>query len=249
VGCLVLATSVAAFRRRRRLHLGGARGTNVQKSDGTVWTWGANFGGKLGVVWLHQSGPRARAHGSSWPARRRLFHSVTAILAGTVHNIALKSDGTDLAWGANMFGQLGNGSTNEAHTPVKRASSILSLLSAAEVITPSRLIAPDRCGVWGWNSAGELGDGTTNPTTVPVKVVGLTNPAVVSAGYKFSIALMTNVRCSNGVMAVLSGAALLRSKLLDYPISSPFPRDGIRRWHSGRIILCGRGASTGSVIG
>jgi alpha-tubulin suppressor-like RCC1 family protein len=27
---------------------GGARGTLVLKSDGTVWTWGANFGGKLG---------------------------------------------------------------------------------------------------------------------------------------------------------------------------------------------------------
>ncbi len=27
---------------------GGARGTVVQKSDGTGWTWGANFGGKLG---------------------------------------------------------------------------------------------------------------------------------------------------------------------------------------------------------
>src|SRR5437868_2306754 len=28
---------------------GGARGTIVLKSDGTVWTWGANFGGKLGI--------------------------------------------------------------------------------------------------------------------------------------------------------------------------------------------------------
>ena len=28
---------------------GGARGTLVLKSDGTVWTWGGNMGGKLGV--------------------------------------------------------------------------------------------------------------------------------------------------------------------------------------------------------
>lgn len=28
---------------------GGARGTIILKSDGTVWTWGANFDGKLGL--------------------------------------------------------------------------------------------------------------------------------------------------------------------------------------------------------
>ena len=28
---------------------GGAPGILLQKSDGTVWTWGANFGGKLGI--------------------------------------------------------------------------------------------------------------------------------------------------------------------------------------------------------
>src|SRR4051794_5818834 len=28
---------------------GGARGTIILKSDGTVWTWGSNIGGKLGI--------------------------------------------------------------------------------------------------------------------------------------------------------------------------------------------------------
>ncbi len=45
---------------------------------------------------------------------------------------------------------------------------------------------------WGWNSAGELGNGPANATLVPVQVIGLTNPAAVSGGYKYSIALMPN---------------------------------------------------------
>src|SRR5207245_9333978 len=99
---------------------------------------------------------------------------------------------TGWAWGPNIFGQLGNGSTNEAHTPVQ-----VSCLSSVTALGGRgyHTLAIDAGGSvwgWGWNSAGELGNGTTNPTTVPVKVVGLTNPAVVSAGDKFSIALMHN---------------------------------------------------------
>src|SRR5882724_2617198 len=193
VGLLTLAVPFMAVSADVVSIWGGARGTMVQKSDGTVWTWGANFGGKLGVGLASTNLGRVlvptEVHG---PQDAGYFNSVTAILAGEVHNIALKSDGTVWAWGANMFGQLGNGSTNEAHTPVK--TSVLNSVTALGG-RGYHTLAIDSAGSvwgWGWNSAGELGDGTTNPTTVPVKVVGLTNPAVVSAGYKFSIALMTN---------------------------------------------------------
>src|SRR5262245_53006824 len=99
---------------------GGARGTVVKKSDGTVWTWGANFGGKLGVGASSTNVPRlvvpTEVHG---PGDVGFFNSVTAIMGGEVHNVALKSDGTVWAWGANIFGQVGNGTTNEAHNPVQ----------------------------------------------------------------------------------------------------------------------------------
>jgi alpha-tubulin suppressor-like RCC1 family protein len=172
---------------------GGARGTVVQKSDGTVWTWGANFGGKLGIGIASTNLGRvlvpAEVHG---PGDVGFLNSVSTIMGGEVHNVALKSDGTVWAWGANIFGQLGNSSTNEAHTPVQVSGlSSVTALGGRGYHT----LAIDGGGWvwgWGWNSAGELGNGTTNQTTVPVKVVGLTNPAVVSAGYKFSIALMPN---------------------------------------------------------
>src|SRR5437764_1282440 len=109
---------------------GGARGTVVRKSDGTVWTWGANFSGKLGVGINSTNLTRVlvptEVHGA---ADVGLLNSVTAIMGGEVHNVALKSDGTVWGWGANMFGQVGDGTTNEVHTPVQVSglSSVTSL--------------------------------------------------------------------------------------------------------------------------
>lgn len=198
---LALATAVVALALPSAAHAaadvvsiwGGARGTVVKKSDGTVWTWGANFGGKLGVGASSTNLARmivpAEVHG---PGDVGFFNSVTAIMGGEAHNVALKSDGTVWAWGINVFGQLGNGNTTEAHNPVQTIglSNIVSLGGRGY-----HTLAVDSGGAiwgWGWNSAGELGAGNTNFTAVPVKVIGLSNPAAVSAGYKFSIALMSD---------------------------------------------------------
>ena len=172
---------------------GGARGTVVRKSDGTVWTWGANFGGKLGVGLAATNLGRilipTEVHGVG---DVDFLNSVNAIMGGEVHNVALKYDGTVWAWGNNVFSQLGNGTTNDASLPVQTSglSSVIAL--GGRGYHTLAIEADGSVWGWGWNNFGELGDGTTNRTTVPVKVAGLTNPAAVSAGYKFSLALMTN---------------------------------------------------------
>ena len=172
---------------------GGARGTVVKKSDGTVWTWGANFGGKLGIGMASTNLGRVliptEVHG---PGNSDFLNSVSAIMGGEVHNVALKYDGTVWSWGNNVFGQIGSGTTNDASAPVQ-TSGLSSVIALGGRGYHTLAIEGDgSVWGWGWNSAGELGDGTTNRTTVPVRVIGLANPAAVSAGYKFSIALMTN---------------------------------------------------------
>ena len=83
---------------------GGARGTIVLKSDGTVWTWGANFGGKLGVGLSSTNLGRilvpAEVHG---PGDVGYLNSIKAIMGGEVHNVALQSGGTVFEWGHEVL--------------------------------------------------------------------------------------------------------------------------------------------------
>ena len=189
---------------------GGARGTVVLKSDGTVWTWGADFGGKLGIGLDAAATNRVLApvevHG---PGNVGFFNPISAIMGGEMHNVAVRSDGTVWAWGANMntFGLLGNGATNDASVPTQVSGLHDVVALGGRGYHTLAVESNGTVWAWGWNSTGALGDGTTNATLVPVQVVGLTNPAVVSAGYHFSIALMPNgTVCQWGIGRVIGSS-------------------------------------------
>jgi len=176
---------------------GGGRHTMVLLADGSVWTWGSNVAGKLGnnlssVDYNDASNDShvpVKVHG---PGNVGYLNSIIAVSAGEGHNTALRSDGTVWTWGDNEFAQLGNGTTNNAWTPVQVIGLTNVVAISGRGYHSLALKSDGTVWAWGWNAEGQLGSGSTATTYVPVQVVGLTNPAAISAGYWISLARMSN---------------------------------------------------------
>ena len=74
------------------------------KSDGSLWAMGIDYYGQLGDGIFRTTAP----YGTSLP-EQIVAANVTAIAAGGYHSLFLESDGSLWAMGADIYGQLGDG--------------------------------------------------------------------------------------------------------------------------------------------
>jgi alpha-tubulin suppressor-like RCC1 family protein len=86
----------------------GTRHSLALRADGTVWAWGDNASGQLGAAITCATPATCQ---STVPVRVPGLNRMVAIAAGGFHNLALAADGTVWAWGDNINGQLGTGTT------------------------------------------------------------------------------------------------------------------------------------------
>jgi alpha-tubulin suppressor-like RCC1 family protein len=134
-------------------------------SAGQVLAWGFGGDGELG---------NGADHNSDVPVKVKLpvGTKAKAISAGCDHNLALTSRGQVLTWGDNVFGQLGNGTTNNSNHPVKvklphRAKAVGASAGCDHNLA---MTAAGQVYAWGLNHDGELGDGTTTNSDLPVRI-------------------------------------------------------------------------------
>lgn len=161
-------------------------------ADSKVLAWGPNDLGQLGDGTT--TGPETCANGggpcSKTPVAVSGLSGVVAIAASPQHRLALLSDGTVMAWGANGNGQLGDGSTENRDTPV----AVSGLSDVTAIAASGRhslaLLGNGTVMAWGDNVEGDLGDGTTVQSDVPVAVAGLTAVTAIAAGDEHNLALL-----------------------------------------------------------
>jgi len=106
----VSAAGVLAGRSVAAISAGGSHNL-VLCSDGTLATWGDNSTGQLGNGGTTVSNVPVAVNTAGVLAGR----TIAAIAIGSGHSLAWCSDGTLTAWGVNLSGQLGNGSTTNSN--------------------------------------------------------------------------------------------------------------------------------------
>ena len=140
---------------------------------GTVWSWGRNRSGQLG---------NGKTANRTSPVRVKTMvngvsvnlSTVVAVGAGADHSLALTSGGEVYAWGANTWGQLGDG-TFSKRTRAVAISSLSDIVAVAGGRQSSIALASSgSVFTWGDNRLGQLGDGETGATgrTTPVRFPG-----------------------------------------------------------------------------
>jgi alpha-tubulin suppressor-like RCC1 family protein len=137
--------------------------TIALRANGTAWTWGRNYDGRLGDnSTIQRSSPVSVVGG---------FTNWIQVSAGTAHTVGLRSNGTIWTWGRNVAGQLGDNTTVSKSSPVSVVGGITDWVQVSA--GGANVLALRANGsAWGWGSGGQMGDGTTTSRSSPVSVVG-----------------------------------------------------------------------------
>jgi alpha-tubulin suppressor-like RCC1 family protein len=138
------------------------------KADGSVWAWGSNGYGQLGLGdTARRPSPTQVVTAAGW----------AATYGGAYYSLALTASGAIMTWGANDEGQLGLGDNDWRTVPVQMGVDTNWVSVTCGQYHNLALKADGSLWSWGNNYGGELGIGP------PVRTQRST-PVLVGAGYR-----------------------------------------------------------------
>ena len=146
------------------------------RTDGTLWSWGDNNNGQLG---LNENGPSRKSSpvqipGTTWNSGQ-LAREHTA-------SFARKTDGTLWAWGYNAYGELGDNSTIPKSSPIQIPGSGWRTVAAG---SGSVFATKVDNSLWSWGNGAHGALAHNNDTTISSpKQVGIAHD--ISTSYVYS---------------------------------------------------------------
>ncbi|MDR6880987.1 S-layer homology domain-containing protein [Bacillus sp. 3255] len=165
------------------------------KDDGSVYTWGNNTSGQLGVG----TGYDGKTWNRVFPSHVSDLPEIAGIGAGSNFTFAIDQEGMLWAWGNNSYSQLGDKTLNNQAAPVQTQvnewlnppvvkpgeGTVLMKAPKVQNLTASEsdtfLIQNNRLYGWGSNTFGQLGDGTHTSAISP-KALSMDGIAAIESG-------------------------------------------------------------------
>jgi alpha-tubulin suppressor-like RCC1 family protein len=134
---------------------------------GKVLCWGANGSGQLGDT--STTGRLVPTPVVGLPT------AMAAVSSGYQSTCAITSAGAAMCWGANDFGELGNGSTtnSSAPAPVSGLTTGVTTIGTKGTVAFTCAMKDGRVLCWGNNEFQQLSDGSSGNQSVPTPVLGL----------------------------------------------------------------------------
>jgi alpha-tubulin suppressor-like RCC1 family protein len=215
-----------------------SNGTNMAgfaiKTDGTLWSWGSNANGRLGLNNTYSySSPKQVGALTNW----------LKITSGSYSNfaIAIKTDGTMWSWGSNSSGQLGINNSYNQSSPVQ-IGALTTWANVSIGFSFAMAIKTDgTLWTWGSNSQGQQGIGNTVQRSSPVQVGALTSWSKISCGFQSDGAFCQAVRTDGTLWSWgWNRVGQLGLNFTNYyaTISSPNQVGSLTNWSN---VSCGNG--------
>uniref|UniRef100_A0A8C7ZCT6 HECT and RLD domain containing E3 ubiquitin protein ligase 3 n=1 Tax=Oryzias sinensis TaxID=183150 RepID=A0A8C7ZCT6_9TELE len=156
--------------------------------QGQVFVWGAGDGGQLGLETAETAVPIPRL------LKKLCDHSISQVVCGNQHCIALSRDGQLFTWGQNSSGQLGLGKGETSKLSPSPVKSLAGIPLAQITAGGDHCFALSLSGAvfgWGKNKAGQLGLNDKQDRAVPCHIKFLRSQRVVyiSCGDEHTAAL------------------------------------------------------------
>lgn len=156
-----------------------ANHTIALTEEGTLWAWGNNKKGQLGLG--HESIVTS-------PQLIENLPIIKNIAVGQMHSVAVDKKGDVWVWGTNYSG-LGHHIKIASNKPIKIPFINKVKMVACGNYHTIALRQDGTVWTWGKNTSGQLGIENRTSSATPLKVEGLSNIVQISAGNSHSLAL------------------------------------------------------------